>query len=357
MSAPRDSSDSLRDRVRAARSQGGRLWIRAGGSKDFLGAAPPDGAGLLDVVEHCGVVSYEPSELVVTVRCGTALAELQEVLAAEGQMLPFEPPAFGAGATIGGAVSSGLSGPRRPYTGSVRDAVLGVRLLTGRGECLSFGGQVMKNVAGYDVSRLVAGAWGTLGVLLEISLKVMPLPEHTLTLQQEADTAQALTLFSAWARQPLPISAACHLADTVHVRLSGGPAALKDASRLIGGREQPDADAFWSGIREQTHPFYSSGAPLWRLGVPPAAPPLDLPGEWLLDWGGAQRWLVSDTPADQIRAQVERAGGHALLFRHAPPDVPRCHPLPPALAALQSRVRAALDPDGLFNPGHPMGVC
>jgi glycolate oxidase FAD binding subunit len=357
MSASQDASETLCEQVREARTRNGRLHIRASGSKDFLSDAAMGDLEALEVRSHHGVVDYEPSELVITARCGTPIAEIHDTLAARGQMLPFEPPSFGPHATLGGVVSAGLSGPRRPYAGSVRDAVLGVRLLTGRGECLQFGGQVMKNVAGYDVSRLMAGAWGTLGVLLDVSLRVIPIPVRSLTLEQGMSAKQAVTFFSDWARQPLPVTAACHLEGTLYVRLSGGPAAIDEAARIVGGRALAEGDDFWEAIREHAHPFFATDTPLWRLSVPPATPPVDLPGDCLLDWGGAQRWVVSDTPAATIRAMAESAGGHATLFRHATPGVPRFHPLPPALSALQGRVRAALDPDGLFNPGHPIGAC
>ncbi|HSP01731.1 MAG TPA: glycolate oxidase subunit GlcE [Thioalkalivibrio sp.] len=354
MTPSQDQRETLCNAVREARAQGLKLRIRGGSSKDFLVDASLDALQPLDVTGHCGVVDYEPSELVITARCGTPLAEIQTILDAGGQMLPFEPPAFGPDATLGGMISAGLSGPRRPYASAVRDAVLGVQLLTGRGECLQFGGQVMKNVAGYDVSRLVTGAFGTLGVLLEVSVRVMPAPVRSITLKQTVSARQALALFSGWARQPLPVSAACHIKNTLYVRLSGGPAAVDDAAQIVGGREHAEGEALWSEIREHRHGFFASDTPLWRLSVPPATPPLELPGSWLLDWGGAQRWLVSDAPAIKIRATVESVGGHATLFRHAQTGIPRFHPLPAPLARLQAQVRQALDPDGLFNPGHPI---
>jgi glycolate oxidase FAD binding subunit len=354
MNTSRDITDALAEQVRDARARHAHLRIQAGGTKAFLDDYPGDLSESLDVRAHRGIVNYEPSELVLTARCGTLLSELTEVLAASGQILPFEPPGFGVQATLGGVVSAGLSGPRRPFSGSVRDSVLGVRLLTGRGECLHFGGEVMKNVAGYDVSRLITGAWGTLGILLEASVRVMPAPVRTITLKQPGSKKQALALFGAWARQPLSISAACHLNDTLYIRLSGGPAALEAAAGIIGGKEVPDGEDFWCSIREQDQEFFDTRIPLWRLSVPPATPPLDLPGDWLLDWAGAQRWLKSNEAPERIRAAVESAGGHALLFRNPVPGVPRVHPLPAALRALQVRVKAALDPDGLFNPNHSM---
>lgn len=357
MTTPQDLADSLCETVRETRARGGRLHIRAGGSKDFLGDTIAPEAQPLDVRGHRGIVAHEPSELVITARCGTPLSEVEKSLADAGQMLPFEPPAFSDRATLGGVVSAGLSGPRRPYTGSVRDAVLGVQLLTGRGESLRFGGQVMKNVAGYDVSRLMAGSWGTLGVLLEVSLRLIPAPEHSLTLLQPADARRALELFGARSRQPLPISAACHVDGTLYLRLSGGPAAIDEAARIIGGRTLQEGDDFWRSIREHRHGFFAGDMPLWRLSVPPATAPMPLPGSWLLDWGGAQRWLASDASADRIRAEAEAVGGHAVLFRNPVPGVPRFHPLPAPLSALHARLRSALDPDGLFNPGHPIGAC
>ncbi|MDA0190187.1 MAG: glycolate oxidase subunit GlcE, partial [Proteobacteria bacterium] len=287
--------DQWAARVRAAAADRTPLRLRGGGSKDFHGEMPADGMAVLDTRAHAGIVAYEPTELVVTARCGTPLAELEAVLAERGQMLPFEPPHFGPGATVGGCVAAGLSGPRRAQAGALRDFVLGARLLDGRGELLAFGGQVMKNVAGYDVPRLLAGSLGTLGLIVEVSLKVLPFAVATRTLRFDMPQAQALATLNAWGGQPLPVSASAWSDGVLHVRLEGAAAAVDAATRKLGGEALagPAAAAFWQSLREQTHPFFGGDAAtaLWRLSLPSVAPPLDLPGAPLIEWGGAQRWL------------------------------------------------------------------
>ena len=347
-----DLTTDLQTRVRDAAERGTPLAIRAGGSKAFYGRAMAGEA--LELKEHRGVVSYEPTELVVTARAGTPLAELEALLAAQGQMLPFEPPHFGApgqisAATVGGMVAAGLSGPGRPWAGSVRDAVLGVKILNGKGEALSFGGQVMKNVAGYDLSRLMAGSLGTLGVILEVSLKVLPKPAQTLTLVQQATADEAAARLSAWGRLPLPISATLHLAGRLYMRLSGTGLGVAAARSAIGG-ETADA-AIWDDVREQNMDFFRTDANLWRLSLPPAAPAIDLPGEVLSEWAGAQRWLKSDAPAAKVRAAAAVAGGHATLFRGHNGSAEVFHPLQPVLLGLHQRLKQSLDPRGIFNPG------
>ncbi|MEJ2685995.1 MAG: glycolate oxidase subunit GlcE [Gammaproteobacteria bacterium] len=344
-----DRSGEIAARVRTAAEQATPLRIVGGASKGFYGRTSQGEP--LSVLGHEGVIDYEPSELVMTARAGTPLQTVQDILAERGQMLAFEPPHFGAGATLGGAVACGLSGPRRPYTGAVRDFVLGVKIVNGGGETLTFGGRVMKNVAGYDLSRLMAGALGTLGVLLDISLKVLPTPRAEMTVWREATVEQALDWFNAWAGQPLPLSAAAFDGARLYVRLSGTEQGIRQGHRRIGGDTLSDADAFWASIREQHHGFFDDTRPLWRLSVPPTAPPLDIDGRWFIDWGGAQRWLLTDAPVAQVRSATARAGGHATLFRRGDPAGAVFHELPPALAALQQRVKSAMDPAGILNPG------
>lgn len=357
--------DHLIEQVKLAAERGTPLAIRGGGSKAFYGRALSGEP--LELAGHRGVVSYEPTELVVTARAGTPIVELEAMLAEQGQMLPFEPPHFsspppqagehpegykGLGervATVGGMIAVGLSGPARPWAGAVRDAVLGVKILNGRGEVLNFGGQVMKNVAGYDLSRLMAGALGTLGVILEVSLKVMPKPAHVLTLVQEASDAEAAARLSAWARQPLPISASLQLDGRLHIRLSGTGLGVAAARTPIGG-EAAD-DAIWSEVREQRLDFFHAQGPLWRLSLPPAAPVVDLPGTTLTEWGGALRWLRTEAPAAKVRAAAAVAGGHATLFRGHDGTGEVFHPLPPALLILHRNLKQALDPKGILNPG------
>lgn len=340
--------ESTRERVREAAAQGKALRIRGGGSKDFYGGALV--GEVLDTRSHRGIVAYDPSELVLTVRAGTPLAEVEAVLAASGQCLAFEPPHFGAQATIGGCVAAGLSGPRRVQAGSVRDFLLGATLMDGRGEVLRFGGQVMKNVAGFDTFRLQAGALGTLGLLLELSFKVLPRPEASLTRVFEADAATAIQTMNRLAGQPLPITAACHVDGRLHLRLSGNEAAVRAAAATLGGSEAEDGEAFWLALREQRLPFFADAQPLWRLAVKSTTAPLSALGEELIDWGGAQRWLHSTAPAEQIRAEAAKADGHATRFRSDDRRDVFQRPTP-ALMALQQRLKRSFDPAGVFNPG------
>jgi len=335
----------LIDRVRQAIADRTPLCIQGGGSKAFYGRACQGEP--LDVSGHVGDIRYEPSELVLTARAGTKLSEIEALLAANNQMLPFEPPHFSPTATLGGMVAAGLSGPRRPWGGSVRDAVLGVKLLNGRGEVLRLGGQVMKNVAGYDLSRLMVGALGTLGVLLEVSVKVLPRPAEERTLVFELDSAAAATRQIEWGRKPLPLSATLFQDGRLHVRLSGSDQGVQAARAAMGGEES--GNAIWREVRDQTPPLFQAHQPLWRVSLPAAAPAL--PGEGLTEWGGALRWIISDEPAETLRQCAAALGGHATLFRGHDGTGEVFHPLPPALLALHQRVKQALDPHGLFNPG------
>jgi glycolate oxidase FAD binding subunit len=267
-------------------------------------------------------------------------------------MLPFEPPHYGPGATIGGTIACGLSGPARPYRGAARDLVLGTRVLNGRAQVLRFGGEVMKNVAGYDVSRLMTGAYGTLGLLLEISLKVLPVPAAERTLVQERTPAEAIELTNRWAGKPLPVTANCYDGERLFLRLAGAETAVAQAATDVGGEVVEDGDSFWRDkIREQGHAFFAGGLPLWRISLPQSAPPLDLPGKQLIEWGGAQRWLRSEADADIVRAAAARAGGHATLFRGGDRDGEMFHPLPPAIMTFHRRLKQAFDPGGIFNRG------
>ncbi|USX26164.1 glycolate oxidase subunit GlcE [Oxalobacteraceae bacterium OTU3CINTB1] len=347
-----DIAAQLGDRIRAATAAGKPLRLRGGGTKDWYGQVL-DG-DVLDTRAYSGIVSYEPTELVITARCGTPLAEIEALLARHNQMLAFEPPRFGADSTIGGVVASALSGPRRASAGAVRDFVLGAVLMDGGGEGLRFGGQVMKNVAGYDVSRLLAGSLGTLGLILEVSLKVLPLPVSETSLRFDMSEIDALTRLNEWAGQPLPISASCWHRGALWVRLSGAGAAVDAARQRLGGEALDDGVAFWTSLRDQTHDYFNGGA-LWRLSVPPAASAIILRGEQLIEWGGAQRWLkVGDCdPAQEagIRSAVAAAGGHATLFRGGDKQLGVFHPLAPAVAKIHDRLKQSFDPAGIFNPG------
>jgi len=325
------------------------LRIQGSGSKTFYGRTVQGTE--LDVTPYCGIVSYEPTELVLTARAGTSLDEIEAALAAKGQMLPFEPPHFGKGATLGGCIAAGLSGPRRAYAGSARDFVLGVRMLDGNGEDLRFGGQVMKNVAGYDVSRLLAGSMGTLGLLLEVSLKVLPVPAQELTLRFKQSEVEALDKMNRWAGQPLSLSATCFYNGELTVRLSGATAAVKSVRQKLGGDEVHDADLFWHSLREQQHRFFASAQSLWRLSLPSSAATAELPGQQLIEWGGALRWLSSDASADTIRQTATALGGHATLFRSATPIEQPFQPLSAPLLEIHKRLKQRFDPHHIFNPG------
>ncbi|HEX6704318.1 MAG TPA: glycolate oxidase subunit GlcE [Albitalea sp.] len=346
------------DRVQSAQAANAQLCIRGGGTKDFYGEVPQ--GEWLDTTVLEGISSYEPTELVITARCGTLLADVEAALAENGQCLPFEPPRFAPGGTLGGMVAAGLAGPARAAVGSVRDFVLGATLLNGRSEVLSFGGQVMKNVAGYDVSRLLVGSLGTLGVILEVSLKVLPVAPATATLRFRMSEATALARLNEWAGQPLPINASAWWSGTLMLRLRGAHAAVEAAVRSLGGeRISPAlADPFWSGLRDQRDDFFlhaheavEAGQALWRLSVPPTTPPLGLPGEQMVEWGGGQRWLLSDAPVGQVRNAMIQAGGHAILFRAQDKSTGVFAPLRSPLDRIHRELKKAFDPAGLFNPG------
>ena len=340
-----DNSRVLLEQVNQALHSGTALRIQGANSKMFLGRAV---AGeVLDTRNHRGIVSYDPTELVITARCGTPLAQLTHVLEQARQMLPCEPPAY-AGATVGGMIASGLSGPRRPWAGSVRDYVLGTRVITGHGKHLRFGGEVMKNVAGYDLSRLMAGSYGSLGVITEVSLKVLPKPRQCLSISLQMSSERALLRLAEWGQQPLPISAACHDGQRLHLRLEGGEGSVAAARERLGG-ELLDG-AFWADLNAQRLDFFAAGSPLWRLSLPNNTPALALPGQQLIDWGGAQRWLKSDAEASWIRAVVAEVGGHVTCYSHGLVDSP-FQPLPAALLRYQRSLKHQLDPQGIFNPG------
>jgi glycolate oxidase FAD binding subunit len=356
---------ALIDRVQQARASRGTLCICGGGTKAFYGDAPR--GEVLDMGALCGISSYEPTELVVTVRAGTKLAELEAELAEMGQCLAFEPPRFAAGGTVGGMVAAGLSGPSRAAVGAVRDHVLGATLLNGKAELLSFGGQVMKNVAGYDVSRVLAGSLGVLGAICEVSLKVLPVPAATATLRFEMDQAGAIRQLNEWAGRPLPLHASAWWQGLLVLRLSGAAAAVRAATQSLGGEAVPVdlAAGFWTGLRDQGDEYFvnaraalDGGSMLWRLSLPPTAPPLALDGDCLVEWGGAQRWLSTRLPAAAVRDAAAAAGGHATLFMGHDRSAGVFAPLKSPLDRIHRELKRAFDPDGVFNPGrlYP-GLC
>lgn len=346
-----DISAALQQQVIDALQDARQLNICGGGSKAFLGN--PRQGDPIDVTGHTGITEYDPRELVLTARGGTPLKKIEAALAAQGQMLAFEPPHFGESATLGGTIACALSGPRRPYSGSARDFVLGCKLLNGRGEILSFGGQVMKNVAGYDVSRLMAGAQGTLGILLEVSLKVLPRPAASITVIRECSPSEAIESMSTQLCKPLPVDGACYHGEYCYVRLSGSAQAVREARTKIPGDVLPDGEKFWHELREHQLPFFwhSEKSTLYRVVVKPATPALSIEGNWLLDWGGAQRWLYSDEDLASIRHRVELAGGHVTVFRGGNRAVEIFQPLPEPLLAIHQRLKASFDPTEIFNRG------
>lgn len=350
------------ERIVAAAAAKTPLAIRGGGSKDFYGNAVD--APVLDTREYAGIIDYDPTELVMTARCGTTLDEIESALRDAGQMLACEPPRFDArvpsASTLGGCVATGLSGPRRMQAGAVRDLVLGVRILDGRGEDLSFGGRVMKNVAGFDVARLMTGAMGTLGVLLEVSFKCLPVPKVETTRVFQCSAADAIQRVNEWCGRPLPVSATCYHDGLLSVRLSGAPAAVTAAAARIGGDALLDPDggaAFWVSVRDHTHRHFAqaldAGRAIWRLSVKSTASFADLGGEQLIEWGGALRWLAADerTEPAKLRAWAVEHGGHATFFRGGDCSAGVFQALPDALATVHRGLKDVFDPAGILNPG------
>ena len=340
----------LQHGVQQAIATGENLTIKAGGSKDFYGRSIPADR-FLNLSEHQGIISYEPTELVIKARAGTPIKDIQQLLAENNQMLAFEPPAYNGNATLGGTLAVNFSGPRRAYSGAVRDTVLGVKIINGKAEILSFGGEVMKNVAGYDVSRLMVGAMGTLGVILEASIKVVPMPETEITMMQNTSIDDALKKLHQWSNLPLPISASCFYQDILYIRLSGTEKAIYSAGQTIGGELLDKANNFWQSITEQTHSFFQNQQPLWRISLASNTPALSLEGDTLYEWGGALRWLKSDLAAEQIRSDNELLTGHSTLYRNNGERNQVFQPLPAPLLALHRRLKQAFDPHGIFNMG------
>lgn len=348
MMPDQDNSLSLQQQVRDAMASVTPLQIRGGNTKYFYGN-PVSGA-ILDVSAHQGIVSYEPTELVITARAGTLLRDIEAVLASENQILAFEPPCFGEQATLGGAIACNTSGPRRPFAGAARDFMLGSKIINGKSEMLSFGGQVMKNVAGYDVSRLMAGAMGTLGVIMEVSLKVLPKPETEMTLVMKSGVAESLQRSHQWQRLPLPLSAICFDDEMLYVRISGAASALAQARTKLGGDVLTDADNFWRNNNEHKSMFFSEAETLWRISLASSLKPLPLSGDWFYEWGGAQRWLKTNHTPEEVRAAARSVGGHATLFRGETSEE-KFQALPAGLMKIHQQLKQAFDPHGLFNRG------
>ncbi len=342
-------SEQLQYQVRQAIETGDKLVIKAGGSKDFYGRTIKGDE--LSVAGHQGIINYEPTELVMTARAGTPLKTIEQTLSENNQMLAFEPPAYSDNATLGGSIACNLSGPRRAYSGAARDYVLGSKIINGKAEVLSFGGEVMKNVAGYDVSRLMTGAMGTLGVLLEVSLKVVPKPEAKITIIQKSSIDEALLKFHQWSTQPFPISASCFYQDILYIRLSGAEKSIKAAQQTIGGEVLNQADDFWHSVKEQKHDFFKKDKSLWRISLASNTPALSLEGDMLYEWGGALRWLKTDVSQDQMWALSHSLNGHISQFRAIDKGVEVFQVLPQHLLRLHRNLKQAFDPHGIFNIG------
>jgi glycolate oxidase FAD binding subunit len=353
------SLEALAGRIRDANASRRPLCIRGGGTKDFYGE--PAAGDPLDAGSLVGDAVHEPTELVVTAPAGMRVDALEALLAEHGQGLAFEPPRFAPGATVGGMVAAGLSGPARAAAGSLRDHLLGVSMLSGTGELLHFGGRVIKNVAGYDVSRLVAGSLGILGVVVEVSLKVLPKAEAEATLRFDMKPAEALAALHAWGARPLPLDASAWWNGNLVVRLRGSSAAVDEARSALGGEDIAAAAAhpFWQGLRDHEDQFFVAAAEaiehqdaaLWRLALPQTAPPLGLAGDELIEWHGAQRWLATSLPATQVREAAASAGGHATLFRGRDKSAGVFTPLPRPLHRIHERLKKAFDPNRILNPG------
>ena len=348
MDMDHDDTVTLVERVRAATAARSPLSIVGGGTKGFYGR--PVRGERLETRAHRGILRHDPAELVLTARGGTPLAEVESQLASHGQRLPFEPPHFGTDATLGGAVASGLAGPARAWSGPLRDFVLGVRVLTGDGRVLRFGGEVMKNVAGYDVARLMAGSLGILGVLLEVSLKVLPRPPAERTLVFEMEEAAALARLAELSRGALPVSAGSWADGRLYLRVEGSESTLDAVTARLGGEVVADGAAFWHSLREQSHPFFAGDRPLWRCCLPPLAPPPALDGPPLIEWNGQQRWYRGAPDASAFDAAAA-VGGHATLFRHGTGDAARFAALAGPVLRVHRALKREFDPAGILNPG------
>lgn len=355
-----DLTVEIASKVKDACIQQQPLIIKAGDTKPFYGRNIQ--AETFSIAKHTGVIEYEPSELYISARSGTSLQEIQETIAQHNQMLPCEPALFGKSATLGGMVACGLSGPRRPYAGSVRDCILGTEIINGNGDPLHFGGRVMKNVAGYDVSRLMCGALGTLGIITSVTIRLLPMPEHEETIALTVDLDSAIKLMNQWANTPMPISATFYDGKNLFIRLSSSLSAARACKSKIGGDSITNSETFWNDVKEHIHPFFVSENPLWRISVPPNTAKLDIPGKNVLEWNGALRWYITDTHESKIRSEVEQIGGHATLFKGCSTGKTPgqstdqfsgqvFHPLSETSMKIHQKLKQVLDPAGILNPG------
>ncbi len=345
-----DISHSLIDQVKTAHAEKTALLIQAGQTKQHIIGREVSGQ-ILNITEHSGIIDYKPSELVLTARAGTTLAEIQGVLSEHKQILSFEPPLHGGAATLGGSLACNQSGPSRPWSGSIRDMVLGVRLINGLGQHLTFGGQVIKNVAGYDVARLQAGALGCLGVLTEISLKVLPKPESNITIVQEMSQSQAIDKMNALAGLPKPLSGSAWLDNRLHLRLSGEHKAISQAAKQWGGEQLDSQDSFWHDLTEHKLSLLTKDEPLWRFSIRQTAQQLMPEVETILDWSGAQRWISGAFGFEDMQKIATRAGGHVCLFKGGDRAGETRQSLSAVEQKLQANLKLSFDPHRILNPG------
>lgn len=347
-----DQTSTLQQQIISACKHKTTCRIEGAGSKDFIGN--PSSGVSINTQAHTGIISYDASELVVTVRSGTTLKEIEQTLAEKNQMLAFEPPAFNENSTIGGTIACNLSGPSRPYTGAARDFLLGSKIINGKGEVLQFGGQVMKNVAGYDASRLMAGAYGTLGLILDVSLKVLPRPGSEITIKIEQTVDAAIHSINSLSARNLPISASCYLDQHLYIRLSSSEKNTQAASQIIcnemSGIEISNSENFWQQIRHQRHEFFNSNSQIARLSVPPTSNNIKIEGEQLIEWGGALRWLKTNTSIEEIRQTIQPLNGHATAYKNFDQEAEYFQPLAPGLEIIHQRLKKAFDPAGILNP-------
>jgi glycolate oxidase FAD binding subunit len=343
-----DCNNEIASTIQEALDEKKALQICAGNTKQFYGRSI-NGTSI-SLAQHTGIIEYEPSELYVTARSGTPLSEIEKAVTDQNQILPCEPPHFGGSATLGGSIACGLAGPRRVSAGHVRDCVLGIEIVNGKGELLRFGGKVMKNVAGYDVSRLMCGALGTLGIIMTVSLRLLPKPESEQTIALSVDFETAVNKLNHWANTPIPITASFYDGKELFIRLSSSTTAVKACTKSIGGEITDTGHLLWNSIKEHEHSFFTTQNPLWRISVPPNTQKLNLPGEHVMEWNGALRWYSSDADEQTIRIEAERVGGHATLFKG---DITHqvFHPLPKTSMKVHKKLKQVFDPAGILNPG------
>ncbi len=349
-----DDSKNLQQQVQNAIKTGQALNLQGGNSKSFYGNVNPSiDLQTLDISQHTGIVDYDPTELAITVRAGTRIRDLEALLAEHQQLLPFEPPCYSENATIGGAIASGISGPRRAYTGSARDTILGVQIINGEGEIANFGGQVMKNVAGYDLSRLMVRSMGTLGVILNVSLRVLPKPQHEITLNFEASQQDTLAYFRLLRKKQQIISGSVWIEDNCYLRLSGTQQAVQHSENKLDGFKISNSEQFWTEIKNHKTAFFQQdNKPLWRLSLPASTPAItSIKDDLLIEWGGALRWVYSNSPPNIIHSIANKHGGYATLFKGEVSETPCFTPLEPALFKLHKQLKNKMDPKGIFNPG------